>query len=73
MRWNAIQAELNRASACRQMAGLEEVTAIRDAIRPLMRRHIASLAAMIAAQPITERRTRNRRVRRGGRKLGVAQ
>lgn len=67
MRWNAIQAELNRASACRQMAGLEEVTAIREAIRPLMRRRIAELATMIAATPIPERRILNRRARRAGR------
>jgi hypothetical protein len=69
MRFNATQAELNRASACRAFDGLEEVTAIRDAIRPLFRRRVAALAAMISAQPIGERRVRNRRVRRGGRPI----
>jgi hypothetical protein len=67
MRWNATQAELNRASASRQMAALEEHAATRDAIRPLFRRRVAFLAAMISAQPIGERRTLNRRANRAGR------
>jgi hypothetical protein len=68
-RWNPTQAELNRASACRALDGLEEVVAIRETIRPIKWRRLMALAAMVAAQPIAERRTRNRRVRRGGRKL----
>lgn len=66
-RWNPTQAELNRASACRAMAGLEEVALTRHAIRPIMWRRLLSLAAMIEAQPIGERRTLNRRARRAGR------
>jgi hypothetical protein len=73
MRFNATQAALSRASACRQMAALEEHIATRDAIRPLFRRRVARLAAMISAQPIGERRATNRRAQRAGRIIeGVA-
>jgi hypothetical protein len=66
-RWNPTQAELARASACRQLDGLEEVAAIREAIRPIMWRRLGKLAALVAAQPIPDRRTLNRRARRAGR------
>ena len=66
-RWNPTQAELNRASACRQMAGLEEVALIREAIRPIYWRRLMRLAALVASQPIGERRESNRRARRAGR------
>lgn len=64
---NPTQRLLLRASAGRQMDGLEEVSAIRDAIRPLFRRRVAFLAAMILASPIPDRRTLDRRARRAGR------
>jgi hypothetical protein len=67
MRDNPTQRALIRASACRQMAALEEHAATRDAIRPLFRRRGARLAAMISAQPIGERRNVNRRANRAGR------
>jgi hypothetical protein len=66
-RWNPTQAALSRASACRQMAALEEHATTRNAIRPLFWRRVALLSAMIAAQPIGERRTFNRRANRAGR------
>lgn len=67
MRDNPTQRLLIRASGARQMAGLEEVAAVRESIRPLFRKRIAMLAAMISAQPIGERRATNRRARRAGR------
>jgi hypothetical protein len=70
-RWNPTQAALNRAAACRAMAGLEEVALTRQAIRPIMWRRLLSLAALVASQPIGERRTLNRRARRAGRLEGV--
>jgi alanine-alpha-ketoisovalerate/valine-pyruvate aminotransferase len=66
-RWNPTQAELNRAIACRSLEAMELSAAVRDAIRPIFRRRIARLAAMITAQPIGERRSNNRRARRAGR------
>jgi hypothetical protein len=70
-RWNPTQAELNRASACRAMAALEEHALTREAIRPLYWRRLLKLAALVASQPIGERRTLNRRARRAGRLEGV--
>lgn len=67
MRDNPTQRALLRASACRQLAALEEHAASRDAIRPIMWRRLMALAAMVKAQPIGERRTFNRRANRAGR------
>lgn len=67
IRWNPTQAELNRASACRAFDALGEAASVRDAIRPLFRKRVAMLAAMIEAQPIGERRTLDRRANRSGR------
>jgi hypothetical protein len=72
MRDNPTQRLLLRASACRQMTAMEEHVSVRQAIRPIMWRRLLALAALVASQPIAERRTRNRRVRRGGRKLAAA-
>lgn len=70
---NPTQRALSRASACRQLAALEEHAATRNAIRPLFWRRVEALAAMISAQPIGERRATNRRARRAGRIIeGVA-
>jgi hypothetical protein len=71
MRDNPTQRLLLRASACRQMTALEEHVRVRQAIRPIMWRRLLSLAALVASQPIGERRTLNRRARRAGRLEGV--
>ena len=73
MRFNPTQAALSRASACRQMAALEEHAELREAIRPIYWRRLMKLAALVAAQPIGERRVLDRRERRAGRIIeGVA-
>lgn len=66
-RWNATQATLNRAAACRAWDMMETSVSCRMAIVPIRDRHIAKLAAMIAAQPIGDRRAVNRRANRAGR------
>jgi hypothetical protein len=70
---NPTQRLLLQASAGRLFDAMEEHARVREAIRPLVRKRIARLAAMISAQPIGERRANNRRARRAGRVIeGVA-
>jgi hypothetical protein len=71
MRDNPTQRLLMRASACRQMDAMEEHALTRNAIRPIYWRRLLKLAALVASQPIGERRTLNRRARRAGRLEGV--
>jgi hypothetical protein len=66
-RWNATQATLNRAAACRAWDMMETSIAVRERIIPIRDRHLARLAAMVSAQPIGDRRHANRRANRAGR------
>lgn len=67
MRSNATQSALELAAACRAYDADLDAIRVREAILPIRWRRLMSLAAMIAAQPIGERRTMNRRARRAGR------
>lgn len=64
MKHNATQAALNMAAERRAYVALIESAELREAIRPIRRRRIAKLAALVAASPIGERRTAPRRARR---------
>ena len=59
-----LQAILDGAANVRALQALEAAAMVREAIRPIRRRQLASLAALVRASPVAERRQSNRRANR---------